>query len=1140
MRKETFNSFAKGLSKDYNPLVVGKESYTDCLNGTLITYNGNEMSMQNDMGNAEIGTAFLPKGYVPVGMKEYGGIIYVAAYNPANDESQIGCFPSPQQLFVDESNADEATLEVGSIFEELKDVNRGTTKETVKIITTDQVSQLLYKDEDTYKVFYSGDQFIVALPESDVKDLMQKVNDGIVQVKLAVVTDNGSIEYIKDETLQTYPVEVGEGDAKVTYNSWIYPLRKIKEENDKERDETVQEAMASSDGKNMQVLRSSRAGKLMVVLLYKVYNQFEVMRKYTLDENNNLVVQFICSSDNDGPKSILYTQQGSDPKTWYSVDGKQYQVTQGGGTLYYEIYPGIHEYGYQKSLCVSGTLNIDNLKTQKSSLTGIHYFVEDDQLRLHWSYEYVDLNDLKPEYIGFKFYNLKDATLSDTDFQLPDVCYEEKFVKEIFSGDFTDYIAFKDDFVRNTVYLCEIYDRVGEKDRTIEYLLIYTGKYFNQFDQDVMREYIHGERPQDTIEVNLEKTFTCQASKSAGEQVFINTNKVHSDNNNLFDETGNYSDIKFEQVTGADLPIVDSIFNEGDTYVYITKVQREYTLTPSVTSTIPDYIELDNGVRMHRNDLIFDKDADASIKDITYDFELTGVSSEPTYNGNAYAYLPKPNDSFANNKLTLVRSLWSEGTFDKNTVEVERLMPYYDEISGYATDADRNKVFGFRDAGNGRISCIAGADADLYSNSLLQTDYSKKVSYNDVKGSKCGGSDDAQLNRGCLDMEGTINLLGGIDGDEASYKVKGRDLARSKGYAWGNDESQTDNEIDPADNFLIVCWKKDGYDYALLNLAGRKYYDPTAGDKIPERHDIQSILRCICSQLLVAKTLDVVKEYVHPDISNQAYHTAFDSVVTYKVTENKTATIILDQNLHNILQKACDEHGIKNYIPKFVLNTVKDTETTFQYSIGGSSNQTFDIEKYVQQYQQSFYTVKQEEKLEETDRKGVFVGKVLNIDSRGICELETDMYGRYQKANDQKSLYFWPTLSANANWQDKLEIQQDLIISGNLAAKTQYPISKVFVASASQGQYAQKLPKDYYNEVCIQSKIIGGRRTSTWVKHNNEHAPDMHMLPVFTFKNTSAERIAAIKAVDQYAVTSTARRSLYIYTPQEYMLGERH
>jgi hypothetical protein len=34
------------------------------------------------MGNVKLEHAKLPSGYVPVGMKEHGGIIYVAAYNP--------------------------------------------------------------------------------------------------------------------------------------------------------------------------------------------------------------------------------------------------------------------------------------------------------------------------------------------------------------------------------------------------------------------------------------------------------------------------------------------------------------------------------------------------------------------------------------------------------------------------------------------------------------------------------------------------------------------------------------------------------------------------------------------------------------------------------------------------------------------------------------------------------------------------------------------------------------------------------------------------------------------------------------------------------------------------------------------------
>jgi len=44
--------------------------------------NGNEISLQNDMGNRRIKEAFLPPGYIPLGTKEYGGIIYIVCYNP--------------------------------------------------------------------------------------------------------------------------------------------------------------------------------------------------------------------------------------------------------------------------------------------------------------------------------------------------------------------------------------------------------------------------------------------------------------------------------------------------------------------------------------------------------------------------------------------------------------------------------------------------------------------------------------------------------------------------------------------------------------------------------------------------------------------------------------------------------------------------------------------------------------------------------------------------------------------------------------------------------------------------------------------------------------------------------------------------
>ena len=82
---------------DSHPINADNNTLSNCLNGTLITYNGNEMMLQNDMGNGRVETAYLPPGYVPIGIKEHGGIIYVASYNPLTNHGQLGSFPSPER-----------------------------------------------------------------------------------------------------------------------------------------------------------------------------------------------------------------------------------------------------------------------------------------------------------------------------------------------------------------------------------------------------------------------------------------------------------------------------------------------------------------------------------------------------------------------------------------------------------------------------------------------------------------------------------------------------------------------------------------------------------------------------------------------------------------------------------------------------------------------------------------------------------------------------------------------------------------------------------------------------------------------------------------------------------------------------------
>lgn len=96
-RLTTPNTFTKGLVMDFNPTVTKNDVLTNALNATLLTFNGNEMQLQQDMGNGRVETAYLPEGYIPVGTCEFGDIIYVVSYNPLENKSQIGCFPSPER-----------------------------------------------------------------------------------------------------------------------------------------------------------------------------------------------------------------------------------------------------------------------------------------------------------------------------------------------------------------------------------------------------------------------------------------------------------------------------------------------------------------------------------------------------------------------------------------------------------------------------------------------------------------------------------------------------------------------------------------------------------------------------------------------------------------------------------------------------------------------------------------------------------------------------------------------------------------------------------------------------------------------------------------------------------------------------------
>ena len=189
--RKAVNKFTKGLVMDFSPENTQNELLTHALNATLLTFNGNELSLQNDMGNARVETAFLPEGYMPVGTCEYGGIIYIVSYNPIEDKSQIGCFPSPERTV---SNDELGEFKVSINKYDFQKDDYGNLKNTTQCV-------LLKKDN-----LNPGDKFIVTANESIYEEALQDmfyqdvpVEHPRLALNVVSIEDSGRIVYLNSD-----------------------------------------------------------------------------------------------------------------------------------------------------------------------------------------------------------------------------------------------------------------------------------------------------------------------------------------------------------------------------------------------------------------------------------------------------------------------------------------------------------------------------------------------------------------------------------------------------------------------------------------------------------------------------------------------------------------------------------------------------------------------------------------------------------------------------------------------------------------------------------------------------------------------------------------------------------------------------
>lgn len=279
IRKAT-NRFTKGLVMDFSPENTKNELLTHALNATLLTFNGNELSLQNDMGNGRVETAYLPEGYIPVGTCEYGGIIYIVSYNPLENKSQIGCFPSPERNISNEELGKEGESIKRNIFQYF-DENK---KPNGDILHNTQF--VLLKNDK----LNPGDKFIVCADDEiykeQVKDLIinnELIKNPIIALNIVSIEDSGKITYLNSDIIR-YDVHKN-GNI---YNFHILGKQDIATNSIKKEDIDEYRNVVTS---GYSVFKSKTSGKLAILAELIMIDSYSVTHSIVpkKDSENNIM-----------------------------------------------------------------------------------------------------------------------------------------------------------------------------------------------------------------------------------------------------------------------------------------------------------------------------------------------------------------------------------------------------------------------------------------------------------------------------------------------------------------------------------------------------------------------------------------------------------------------------------------------------------------------------------------------------------------------------------------------------------------------------------------------------------------------------------------------------------------------------------
>lgn len=632
MKQEATNTFGDGMIMDLNPLTTPNNVLTSALNATMITYNGNEFVLQNDMGNGRVETAYLPSGYVPVGIKEYGGIIYVASYNPLTNKGQIGSFPSPERnISSEEAGTPQQNINIHELF-----------KFTPKSGATESYQKVSLFPEKSDTIIRPGDKFMLQFyPQDGVtwNDLKKVItdfdNDGenkLLKLRLAVLDSNGNL---KDITQQLKRMSV---DGKVVDSPEGFFMKMLDSPLSGDMNENDLENLRSSTSA-FNVYNNKLSGSLYIIVELNTITSFDV-EVYGAKAEEVPVEWIPPISEYSEPITIpvgkavilfkeTFTSDITDGGTyWRGViasvatseeSQSDYYVKQtdinGVSTLVledinndsiltYKLTP-VMEYMPLASMSKQGSINISLLGSGLISLVEWRYYndISNNVLTISW---------------GMETYLLEGESISNVRFEFRDIAKAFAHSDNIYTcnsrqsyhGSFTESLNYGDYVDSGKLYLvdvvCTIISSEASRDEIITRRFLYTSTVYNEFFMKNVLDFSTIPFPDVDLTAEMSAQLISRTTSSSTDM----QNLTFTLPNEMFPFYLNYTEDKNLVYTiGRDLSITspdkypfklnDSIFSVNLSNIGYEKKNVIYSLSPESTIDFDDIQSSDHAFTMN-------------------------------------------------------------------------------------------------------------------------------------------------------------------------------------------------------------------------------------------------------------------------------------------------------------------------------------------------------------------------------------------------------------------------------------------------------------------------------------------------------------------------------------------------------------